>query len=60
MLVTVTITAIPVLGKWGERPDNPTLLDRPYLLGWLIFAGLVLGTTLVSALLGSRRAKQKE
>ena len=42
VLATVTATAIPVLGGWGARPDNPTLLDRDYPLGWAAFAGLVL------------------
>ncbi len=39
---TVTVMAIPVLGGFGARADNPSLLDRPYLLGWL---GLVLLVT---------------
>ncbi|HLN78078.1 MAG TPA: hypothetical protein VK204_13595 [Nocardioidaceae bacterium] len=43
VLVTVTLLAVPVLGRFGARPDNPTLLDRPYAAGWLVFAGLVLG-----------------
>ena len=34
VLRTVTVTAIPVLGPWGARPDNPTLLDRNYVAGW--------------------------
>jgi hypothetical protein len=43
VLGTVTLMAFPVLGRFGARPDNPTLLDRPYVAGWLVFAGLVLG-----------------
>ncbi|MEO7350371.1 MAG: hypothetical protein ABIW17_00605 [Marmoricola sp.] len=49
VLATVTITAIPVLGRFGARPDNPTILPRNYLLGWLVLAVLVL---LVSLLAG--------
>ncbi len=41
VLGTLTLTAVPVLGRFGARPDNPTLLDRPYLLGWLVVASLV-------------------
>ena len=53
VLVTVTVTAVPVLGRWGARADNPTLLDRNYLAGWLVFAALVgLCTLLVSLLAG--------
>ncbi len=48
VLLTVTVTAIPVLGGWGRRPDNPTLLDRHYLLGWVVFALVVLLVTLLT------------
>lgn len=46
VLGTVTVVAVPVLGRFGARPDNPTLLDRDYGLGWLVLATL---TLLVSA-----------
>lgn len=42
VLGTVTVAAVPVLGRFGARPDNPTLLDRPYVLGWLVLAALTL------------------
>lgn len=42
VLATVTVVAVPVLGRFGARPDNPTLLDRPYVLGWLVLAALTL------------------
>ena len=48
VLATVTATAVPVLGRWGARPDNPTLLDRNYVVGWLVFAALVLLVTVLS------------
>ena len=41
VLGTVTATAIPMLGRFGERADNATLLDRNYTVGWLVFALLV-------------------
>jgi hypothetical protein len=41
VLGSLTLMALPVLGKFGARPDNPTLLDRPYLTGWLVLAALV-------------------
>jgi hypothetical protein len=41
VLGSVTLMALPVLGRFGARPDNPTLLDRPYLAGWVLVAGLV-------------------
>jgi hypothetical protein len=46
-LLTVTVAAVPVLGRFGARPDNPTLLDRHYLLGWLVVAVVLLLTTLL-------------
>jgi hypothetical protein len=39
---SVTLLAVPVLGRFGAEPDNPTLLDRPYWTGWAVFATLVL------------------
>ena len=54
VLGTVTVMAIPVLGRFGARPDNPTLLDRDYTLGWLVLAGLVLLAVVVAGLLARR------
>ena len=42
VLGTATLFALPVLGRFGERPDNPSLLNRHYGIGWLVLAGLVL------------------
>ena len=55
VLATVTVTAIPVLGGWGARADNPTLLDRDYATGWLLFAGLVVAGILIALAPWSRR-----
>lgn len=44
---TITVLAIPVLGRFGARPDNPTLLDRHYLAGWLALVVLVLAGAVV-------------
>ncbi|GGL36465.1 hypothetical protein H9L10_14705 [Phycicoccus endophyticus] len=50
VLGPLTLVAVPVLGRFGARADNPTLLDRPYLAGWLVVAALaVLGTALDAA-----------
>jgi len=57
VLVTVTVTAVPVLGRWGARADNPTLLDRNYLAGWLVFAALVGLCTLLASLLAGPLAR---
>ncbi len=55
VLGSVTLAAVPVLGKFGERSDNVTLLDRNYTVGWLVFAGLVLAAVVAASLVGSRR-----
>jgi hypothetical protein len=52
VLATVTVTAFPVLGRFGERPDNLTILPRNYLAGWVVFAVLVFLVTLVASPLG--------
>ncbi len=31
----VTAVALPFVAGVGRRADNPTLLDRPYVTGWL-------------------------
>ena len=59
LIGSLTLVAVPVLGGWGRRPDNPTLLDRHYVVGWLAFAGLVLtGTLLGVALARVRRLRR--
>jgi hypothetical protein len=55
VLGTVTLLAVPVLGRFGERSDNPTLLDRDYTAGWLVFAALVVVGVVTASLVGSRR-----
>jgi hypothetical protein len=56
VLGTVTIAAIPVLGGFGARPDNPTLLDRNYVLGWAMLATLTV-VTVAAAVVASRRGR---
>ncbi len=53
---TLTVVAVPVLGRFGARADNPTLLDRPYLASWLVLTGLVVAAVLVAGIVGARRA----
>ncbi|HMM95270.1 hypothetical protein [Phycicoccus sp.] len=58
VLGPLTLVAVPVLGRFGARPDNPTLLDRPYTAGWLVLALLAVVATVVDAL--RRRTVQEE
>ena len=56
VLGCVTVMAIPVLGRFGARPDNPSLLDRSYGTGWLVLAGIVaVGVIAASAVTQRRR-----
>ena len=55
VLGTVTIAAIPMLGRFGARPDNTTLLDRNYLVGWLVFAALTAVVSVVVLLVRGKR-----
>lgn len=57
VLLTVTATAVPVLGRFGARPDNPTLLDRDYVAGWLLVAAVVLGVVLVAGGVSAARRR---
>lgn len=52
---TVTIVAIPVLGRFGALPDNPTLLPRNYGAGWLVFVGVVAVACAAWAIYETRR-----
>lgn len=56
VLGSLTLMAVPVLGRFGARPDNPTLVDRPYVTGWLVLAALVAVVVVAASLLRSRRA----
>lgn len=55
VLLSVTLMAVPVLGRYGAKPDDPTLLDRPYGVLWLVFA-LLVAVVVVAASLLRRRA----
>ena len=55
VLGSVTLLAVPVLGRFGVEADNPTLFDRPYAAGWAVLAGLVLAGVAAAALVQDRR-----
>jgi hypothetical protein len=56
VLGPLTLVAVPVLGRFGAKADNPTLLDRPYWLGYAVVVGLVLAFTAVGAAARRRHA----
>ena len=49
VLGPLTLVAVPVLGRFGARADNPTLLDRPYWTGYLAIVAVAVVATAVSA-----------
>jgi hypothetical protein len=55
VLGSATLLAVPVLGRFGARPDNPTLLDRSYWAGWLVLAAVTLVAVVAASLVRSRR-----
>ena len=46
---TLTVTFIPVLSGQGGKPDNDTILDRPYVLSWLVLTGVLTGAAVIAA-----------
>ncbi len=55
VLGPITLIAVPVLGKPGAKADNPTLLDRNYVLGYAVVVVIVLGA---AAAMAVRRRRQ--
>jgi len=54
VLGSATLLAVPVLGRFGARPDNATLLDRGYLAGWVVLAALTVVTVIVASVVRAR------
>ena len=47
---SVTLLAVPVLGAFGRRSDNASLLDRDYWSGWLVLVGVLVLLVAVGSL----------
>jgi hypothetical protein len=56
VLLTVTLTAVPVLGRFGAKPDDPWLLPRPYGALWLGFALVAVAAVVGASVLRRRRS----
>jgi hypothetical protein len=52
---SLTLLAVPVLGRFGTLADNPTLLDRPYQTSWWILTAVVAMTVAGAAVVRARR-----
>lgn len=60
VLGSLTLVAVPVLGRFGAKPDNPTLLDRPYLAAWFVLAAVVVVVVTLVSLVRARRARHAD
>jgi hypothetical protein len=54
VLGSVTLLAVPALGRFGARDDVPSLLPRPYAALWLLVVVLVVAAVVVASLLRRR------
>ena len=50
VLMSVTLMAVPVIGRFGVKADDHGLLNRPYVALWLVFAVLVAVAVAVASL----------
>lgn len=57
VLGSLTLVAVPVLGRFGAKADNPTLLDRPYLPAWLALVAVTVVLVVVASLVRARHAR---
>lgn len=60
VLGSLTILAIPMLGRFGAKDDNATLLDRNYWLGWSLVTVVVLLAVVVASVLRSRAPRHPD
>lgn len=56
LLGAVTLVAVPVLGRFGASPTNPTLLGRDYGRGWLLVAAIAVAAGTAVGVAGLRSA----
>ena len=47
---TLTLAFFNVLSGQGGKPDNSSVLDRPYALSWLAMTGVLAGAAIIAAL----------
>ncbi len=57
---SLSIVAFPMLTGFGAEPDNPTLLDRPYLASWLALLAMTVVLVVVATALRVRRQGSRD
>lgn len=50
MWATLTVVLVPVLSGQGGKPDNDTILNRPYVASWLVMTAVLFAPALIVAL----------
>ncbi len=50
----LTLIALPMMGGFGAKDDNPTLLDRPYVTSWVALLVFSVVLVIVASLLRAR------
>jgi len=55
---SLSLIALPLLGKPGAEAGNPTLIGRNYLVGWAVACLLVLIGAALAEVVGRLRAKR--
>ncbi len=53
---TLTVVFVPVLSGQGGKPDNDTILGRPYVASWLVLTAILVAFAVVGALRSRSRA----
>ncbi|MGI8901823.1 MAG: hypothetical protein ACR2HA_13030 [Nocardioides sp.] len=59
VLGTITLAVLPSLGRFGAKPDDPFLLNRPYLAWWFALAVVLLVVAAGWALAARRSADRR-
>ena len=54
---SVVLISIPVIGRWGKLPGNPTLLPRNYTAGLAVALGVIALGGLIAALRAARHPR---
>ena len=52
----LTLIAFPMIGGFGAKDDNPTLLDRPYLTNWVVLVAVTLIVVIAASVTRARSA----
>ena len=57
---TLTLAFFNVLSGQGGKPDNMTVLDRPYAISWLVMTGVLVAAVVIAAVRRRRALAARE